>query len=276
MEFLRYRRNAETIDGYLAHFDLLRRVAGNRLGSGCSLPDSFTAILCIESAMLIHNHKALVLASNRGRLDLAGISRQMCRLFGSQGEGGRKDALATTLESASTEVEWSKRKPPGTRHDGKTNAEWELGSLLGPARNRKPPLLLLNLERRSSPLDGKVSGMRRIRPRAQAFGVFPPVVLRAAVASTRPRRSKGERWQKGIQACEGADGAKVLRRKARPNRDLLRRQLRFSSGPAPAPGDVGRRRIRALRKTLPLSHCYGTAKVYYRNQDIAWLRHIRL
>ena len=62
-EFRHYRKTSGTIDGDLVQFDLLLRVAGNRLVGGRFCPDAFTAILCVGGAMPARDQKFLVLAS---------------------------------------------------------------------------------------------------------------------------------------------------------------------------------------------------------------------
>ena len=88
------------IESYLVQFDLLRKAAASRLRSGGAFPDTVAAILRMEGAMLMHNHKALDLAITRRQLDLAGVSCQMRRLFGYIGSGGHKDAFATMKDPA--------------------------------------------------------------------------------------------------------------------------------------------------------------------------------
>ena len=125
MKFLRYRETMESLDAYLAEFDLLRRVAGHSLRGGCSFPDAFTTILRMEGATLRHNQKALVLASTHGQMDMVGVSRQMRRLFGLLGSGGHKDALATAQEFAVPREALGEQGPPGIHHNGHKHADWE-------------------------------------------------------------------------------------------------------------------------------------------------------
>ena len=62
-KFSRFRKTAGNIDNYSAHFDLLRKVAESRLGSGCRFTDTITAMVRMEAAMLAHYQGALILAS---------------------------------------------------------------------------------------------------------------------------------------------------------------------------------------------------------------------
>ena len=81
-------------------FDLLLRVAGNRLVGGRFCPDALTAILCMGGAMSARNQKFLALASTRSQIDLIGAQRQMHRFFCLLGSKSCKDALVTTQEDA--------------------------------------------------------------------------------------------------------------------------------------------------------------------------------
>ena len=80
------------------HSVLLRKVAESRLGGGCALPDTAAAILRSEGVSLAHNLRDFDLAGTQFQLDLFGVSRQICRLFGSS-VGGSRDAFATIEES---------------------------------------------------------------------------------------------------------------------------------------------------------------------------------
>ena len=99
--FLNNRKEtADRIDKYLTQFDLLRKVAENKMGGERTFPPTFTAILRKEPASLTHNQKAPVLAITQGCLDLMKVSRRMRRLVDSLGSGNRKDVFAAVSVSA--------------------------------------------------------------------------------------------------------------------------------------------------------------------------------
>ena len=82
VKFPNFLKTAETIDQFLAQFDLLRKLAERKMGGGRAFPDAFAAALRMGHASSTHNQKALALASTQGRLDLVVASRQMRRPLG--------------------------------------------------------------------------------------------------------------------------------------------------------------------------------------------------
>ena len=76
------KRTAQTVDVYLAEFDLLLRQAGSKMRKGGDRPESSESVLCIRNASLSGKGDSLVSASAQGGLGSSDVAKQMGRLFG--------------------------------------------------------------------------------------------------------------------------------------------------------------------------------------------------
>ena len=83
----------QSIDEFIAKFDLLRRKAESKLEMGTGFPEQFATILRMHNAGLPRQEKSPVMASSRKSLKFLDVAANMRSSFGSCGGGGRQDVL---------------------------------------------------------------------------------------------------------------------------------------------------------------------------------------
>ena len=93
MRFAQCRRADQSIDEFIAEFDLLRRKQESKVGRGKRFPERFAPIFRTPNAGLPRQEKSLVMASSQRSLSFMDVAAKMRRLFGSRGGRGRQDVL---------------------------------------------------------------------------------------------------------------------------------------------------------------------------------------
>ena len=103
-KFMYFNRMDQKMGTYLLEFDMLRRKAEARMLIGSGFPDECVSALRTQNASLSENEKTLAPASFLNALSFAGVSAQMCRLFGPRGYASRQDVhVAAEIDTASEE-----------------------------------------------------------------------------------------------------------------------------------------------------------------------------
>ena len=92
---MQFPRTDQTLDRYIAEYDLLRRKAESEVEMGSGTPGQFAPTLCIQSAGPSRQEKSLALASSQGGLKFVDLEANRRRLFGSCGGAVRQDLPVT-------------------------------------------------------------------------------------------------------------------------------------------------------------------------------------
>ena len=82
--YVRFRGADQSIDEYIAEYDLLRRKAESEMEMGAGYPEQFVSVLRMDNAALSRHEKSLVMASCHRSLEFETASGNMRRLFGSR------------------------------------------------------------------------------------------------------------------------------------------------------------------------------------------------
>ena len=93
MRYTRFRRPYQSVDEYIAEYDLPRKKAESIMEMGAGFPGQFVSILRMDNAALSRREKSLVMASCHDSLRFEGASASTRELFGSRGGGRRQGAL---------------------------------------------------------------------------------------------------------------------------------------------------------------------------------------
>ena len=133
MRFMRFRRTDQSIDEYIAKFDLLSRKAESKMEMGAGSPEQFVSILRMGDAALSRHEKTLVMASCRKSLRFKDASANMRRLLGSRGSESRQDALLSEeaaephASDEDMDILAAHRKAKKTRGDGEKEGGYPEG-----------------------------------------------------------------------------------------------------------------------------------------------------
>ena len=105
VRFSRFEGTEQTMDVFLAEFDVLTRKAEAKKPTGAASPEQFAPVIRAQNAALYRFEKSLISATVQGNAAFPLVAQQMRRFFGTCRGTARYDVLVAADTDASPEEE---------------------------------------------------------------------------------------------------------------------------------------------------------------------------